>query len=1269
MPLNSDSVTILRSFSGQPQTKTLNSGGVIAVEQRTKYFVGDEQPVHDLRSFAAALEAASLDPAQCVVRGRIADTANRARMLRRSKARLAKPATATTPAEAAVAATLIEVPRRWVLFDLDGAPLPPGFDQFASPAATVALAIGQLPAAFHGAACWYQFTSSAGIKPGLRIRLGFWLDRPLGESELKGWLGQRPGLDRSVFRTSQPIYIAKPVLAGGASDPLEGRCERSGLIAGKIDPVVVPEISAPVRQTTTTSHGTPAAASVEEALAAIEDSPGGCYQAMVSAVSVYFRRNRAGANPTTIKALIERRASEVKWTTHSEDYVRQKLEQLPELIIWVQEQQQASEERSGEAFLDTTSLRPDNSVTLDAGRSHLDAAVDEFFGAVVPEGRALRTSHALALAGYEAAQLERPGAEAVELPGDADAVFADAPDPQDAPPSPRYPQHGIKITAGAGKTHAAEKRIIADTKTGSAKFIIAVPTQDKAAEVAADIAKLGGKSEIWRGLERPDPDAPGARMCPRHETVAGIRKAGGGVATLCGSAERGFCPFHPAVAAVGASCGYQQQLGKRSHIWIAPTALLFQEMPAAMRDADALIVDEAVNIDGHPDKLTVPELMAERKKPWTLTNHILPRIGRALATVAPGAFLPRAALVAEGINAKVCRIAATCEVADYQGVAKAIDPQASDEWNLASAEIHGEAHRLVTLRIAFWDELAAFLDGPEPTAPRLRMLVGGAIQIDRLRGVRAEWLERPVLHLDATLDEHMARVWLPRLEMKADIKVKSGAGAKVRQVTDQAVSYSHIIPGAGGVKEGSEKYRTQTNWMHKLMRRLEVACAAAREQNGAAGCNAPQALERQMLEVWKAWGTKPTNLLLGHFNALRGVNAFEHVVEHVVISRPLPPPADVEAIYRLRFNRHPKPSLHGAPFPTRAAELRSTGNDRIAVEEQPYHPDPNCDRILQQITGAEVTQAVHRPRPVRRGVDDPLLITIVTNTVTDRAIDTAVVLADWVQEADPVRVLLSRGFWPSSWAGRQAVLRDMYPTEGAARVDFSRLPAADTGEGGDSKSVQMPYKKEGGGLYKAFVRYSRSEWPEYRCRAAGARKSHLVRIDPALHPDANASWKAVLRAPIDSFEAIKAVKAKRAAPLLSPAAVLPAGPSLQTDILGTRSSGHDPAPQTACRRWATKWPRASAPPEPVFTVDDLRARAGISRGTLRAVMERGCYRRLHGEARERAELEWIMKTVGREKLASIARDMRQAAAMTVQPVCRGSRKFAAIARDMRQAAA
>jgi len=119
--------------------------------------------------------------------------------------------------------TLRDVPRRWLAIDAEGIEPPPGLDLTDLPACARA-ALQRLPAPFRGADCIVQATAGHGLKPDLRLRLWFWLSRPMKGGELKRWLKGAPA-DPSVFGPAQVIFTAAPVFEN-CTDHLPNRMVR-----------------------------------------------------------------------------------------------------------------------------------------------------------------------------------------------------------------------------------------------------------------------------------------------------------------------------------------------------------------------------------------------------------------------------------------------------------------------------------------------------------------------------------------------------------------------------------------------------------------------------------------------------------------------------------------------------------------------------------------------------------------------------------------------------------------------------------------------------------------------------------------------------------------------------------------------------------------------------------------------------------------------------------------------------------------------------------
>lgn len=210
MSTTTDAITILTA-RGRRLAKRLHADGTIDGYDSARTLDGTTEVVDGLPGVLALLHRLLPQPDCCVIRGAL-PMGERVTGIRR----LLHPDKDTGDA-----ATIRDVPRCWLALDVEGVPLPvaaPASDLAACSAA----ALGMLPGAFQRAACIVQASASHGIKPDLRLRLWFWLDRPVWGHELKRWLKGTPA-DPSVFGAVQPIYTAAPVLMPGVTDPLPYR--------------------------------------------------------------------------------------------------------------------------------------------------------------------------------------------------------------------------------------------------------------------------------------------------------------------------------------------------------------------------------------------------------------------------------------------------------------------------------------------------------------------------------------------------------------------------------------------------------------------------------------------------------------------------------------------------------------------------------------------------------------------------------------------------------------------------------------------------------------------------------------------------------------------------------------------------------------------------------------------------------------------------------------------------------------------------------------
>lgn len=115
-------------------------------------------------------------------------------------------------------------PRSWIALDIDGVE---GKDEGPKHACS------QLPDTFRGVECWWQRSSSAGIKPGRRYRFFFALDAPLSCADLKARFKAKNtwGIDPALFSKAQLTFLSRPKFDVPSDDPFKPD-QRSGVLAG-----------------------------------------------------------------------------------------------------------------------------------------------------------------------------------------------------------------------------------------------------------------------------------------------------------------------------------------------------------------------------------------------------------------------------------------------------------------------------------------------------------------------------------------------------------------------------------------------------------------------------------------------------------------------------------------------------------------------------------------------------------------------------------------------------------------------------------------------------------------------------------------------------------------------------------------------------------------------------------------------------------------------------------------------------------------------------
>lgn len=200
------------------------------------FFNYDEYEIGDLASLAEVLDELTTSPRSYVVRAEILPGFDPTSIRRAVKASADGPACMRIRAH------------QWFMVDLDLKDKSEWDYSTEEACARVAkTALGKLPMELRVAGHYWQLSSSAGMKPGLRAHFWFWLDRVIDNTFLTRYAtlvndasGGAILIDPALFRNPvQPHYIANPTF-DGMPDPVK---LRTGLVEGP--PASLPKLLTP----------------------------------------------------------------------------------------------------------------------------------------------------------------------------------------------------------------------------------------------------------------------------------------------------------------------------------------------------------------------------------------------------------------------------------------------------------------------------------------------------------------------------------------------------------------------------------------------------------------------------------------------------------------------------------------------------------------------------------------------------------------------------------------------------------------------------------------------------------------------------------------------------------------------------------------------------------------------------------------------------------------------------------------------------------------
>jgi hypothetical protein len=1054
------------------------------------------------------------------------------------------------------------------MLDFDGVPIPLDMSVVVDPEGCIKWAVDNLlPPEFADASFIYQLSASAGLTKldnELNVHLWFFTNREYSNVEMRTWAKwwnatrQRKIVDPALFNEVQPHCTNEPELLDGLVDPLADR--RLGLIRRRrrtvklympTDVEVAAELKSKreraIKQyNSATKPGKPRKSKeaqsrndgrteqeieredigeADQQMEVLSDSAadllggvdainlgqgwrgylmgigfeGHIRTQIRAAIGSYFYEYGSRADRGCLKAAIEKTIEESPFLENGEPWSRPRSEahdylsarfggksNVDEMIADIADRQAESERHAYERCEPSWEVPK---LTAEEAYAQIEAAVGQTMLEVLDYKRKIN------------------GQQVLEI------VFRGA------------PRVAINCSTGTGKTKAMIAGITELLRADATmRMAIAVPTHKLGKGLADRInTTYGGEvAAEWYGMDAADPLVSDEKMCRLAEAAREVISAGGDLQLLC--SRRGqkmeYCPHHPKVAG-GNCCGYrrqqQSQVGARTRVWIIPSAMLAAPPPDGLKrtkhglegDFDLLVIDEAPwfnLIPNEPVKMPIewfsPEWWAaqtssgtEHQKRWV--TEVLSKVQSIFARLPRGE-IEASEFIAAGLHRSHIQVARR-NVWKFKVDLRALVKPGSDRRKLTKALSSAASHnRRVMAVVGALEVIMRHLDGK---------LASSGIALEEENGIRylhlrrrseidAAWLKAPTLYLDAadTGAIEIAKAWLPELNLKVVARA-AAPHMRVTQIVDSPMAYRKFLA------RGNDDERLAENNRQKLAN-------VVRNRGDAGLVIGPKDLR----VAWEETGSLPPGWEIWNFGAIRGRDEARDTPNLVVVSRPLPSPAEVEMIAEMIFARRVERLPKGQRYPMQAVgRLMSDGTGRRAFA--PRHPDPFVEAVRFAICEGEVLQAVGRGRGVRRSAEMPLAVLILTNVPIPIPVDQLTAWGD-LCVTGPFDVLVARGVVPLDYAGIAAALPQQFANAARVKDWFQYRPNARLRFESIRKSAPVlgyvDMSDFSGILHNDSTMDDSAKLIAYRYRRAGPRQRAVVLVDAAKHADSRAAVEAVL---------------------------------------------------------------------------------------------------------------------------------------------------------------
>jgi putative DNA primase/helicase len=601
--------------------------------------------------------------------------------------------------------------------------------------------------------------------------------------------------------------------------------------------------------------------------------------------------------------------------------------------------------------------------------------------------------------------------------------------------------HAARIDVGVGKTRITIEELAIWFKNRATEpdgpFIYATPRHNLNEPVEKQFTDHGITARIFRGREAEDPQRdllqPDKKMCLNLAAVELAKKCHAEIGPTCCKHKKERCRFF-------GQCGYQRQLRDRDgvQVWIVAIDTLFH-VQKALGEPIAVIVDEALwqkglrGVEANETfdwSVAIDSISNNPPPPKTAQNinsysklrqvdflHLRHRLATALRNQPTNGGVDRKYLDDQYLDGTSCKRALGLEWERYTADVKKLgqQPGMSDTKIAALAANQALIDRIQHARrvIQIWEAAHEFLNRADiNVSGRLTLKQDNGQRMIEWRGIKgiSKQFTVPTLMLDATLPPlDMLKIYHPRAEIVADIKVELPKSALIRQILGTPTS----------ARKTNNSKRLAEIRRYILARYLEL--------------NRPLTLVicQQKLEKWLKQSGLPDDITVEHYNNITGIDAYRDVRLMLLIGRTAPGPQAMEALTAALTGKSPSVTTAGNNgfrwYDEVKRGIRLRDGSGIATWGD-QHPDPEVEAIRYQIHEAELVQAFGRGRAVNRTAANPL--------DADFLFDTALpVTVDEVERWKPPSLLIETaidGVMLTAECDLMKIRKDLWPNRTVA---------------------------------------------------------------------------------------------------------------------------------------------------------------------------------------------------------------------------------------------